>query len=303
MLYVTTKDTGTVARGSDTWHEIAMPYRTQADANTAGAAAGVTAYNGVLNSYDIEPGWYLNRANGTYRQFLPAVIASAVKTLALATFDAGENLDDIAVRVARSFAPSVYETYQRTRLKNKEYFYLLIASPTLTDAQKLAWMAQAPSGPSDIAVVAGDIERSVVAYFRGVSAGNYNIDTLAGPRHWVDPGVAALAAAALAAGSGPRAVASFSVSTGGSGYDASDLPDVTVTGGGGTGASGTAVVSGGAVTGITLVNGGSGYTSAPTVEIGAPPARSVALRAMVTIAGSVPDNVEVADRSWVEELS
>lgn len=44
-------------------------------------------------------------------------------------------------------------------------------------------------------------------------------------------------------------------------------PTVAITGGGGTGAAATAVVSGGAVTSITLDNPGSGYTYAPTVTI------------------------------------
>ena len=46
-------------------------------------------------------------------------------------------------------------------------------------------------------------------------------------------------------------------------------PGVNITGGGGFGAMATATISGGAVTGITITNPGSGYTSAPTVTIGA----------------------------------
>jgi uncharacterized protein len=42
-------------------------------------------------------------------------------------------------------------------------------------------------------------------------------------------------------------------------------PAVSFTGGGGTGATATAVVSGGLVTGVNITNPGSGYTSAPTV--------------------------------------
>ncbi len=48
-------------------------------------------------------------------------------------------------------------------------------------------------------------------------------------------------------------------------------PTVTITGGGGSGATATASVSGGAVTGITVKNAGLGYTSPPTVTIAAPP--------------------------------
>jgi len=49
------------------------------------------------------------------------------------------------------------------------------------------------------------------------------------------------------------------------GQDFTTAPTVAFTGGGGTGAAGTAVISGGEVTGVTITNAGTGYTSAPTV--------------------------------------
>ena len=48
-------------------------------------------------------------------------------------------------------------------------------------------------------------------------------------------------------------------------------PSVTITDGGGSGATATATVSGGAVTGLSITSPGSGYGSAPTVTITAPP--------------------------------
>lgn len=63
----------------------------------------------------------------------------------------------------------------------------------------------------------------------------------------------------------PGIVTGFSGLTGGSGY--TSAPSVTLTGGGGTGATAVATVAGGAVTGISLVTVGSGYTTAPTVNI------------------------------------
>ena len=45
----------------------------------------------------------------------------------------------------------------------------------------------------------------------------------------------------------------------------SSAPTVGFSGGGGTGAAATAIVEGGIVTGITITNPGSGYTSAPTI--------------------------------------
>ena len=68
---------------------------------------------------------------------------------------------------------------------------------------------------------------------------------------------------ASSAGSG-SAVKTISVRKGGSGY--TSAPDVSFSGGGGSGASATATISGGAVTSVTVTSGGSGYTSAPSVS-------------------------------------
>ncbi|AET72582.1 neck protein [Synechococcus phage S-CAM8] len=74
-------------------------------------------------------------------------------------------------------------------------------------------------------------------------------------------------AAATAAITGD-AVSSFTITDGGEHYKSALPPTVTITGGGGSGATGTAVVSSaGIVTGITVSSGGTGYTSAPTVTI------------------------------------
>lgn len=59
-----------------------------------------------------------------------------------------------------------------------------------------------------------------------------------------------------------KADVNFSFSEG-MGY--TSAPTVSFTGGGGTGAAGTAVIENGRVKSITITNGGSGYTSAPTV--------------------------------------
>nr|WP_280139864.1 phage tail tube protein [Pseudomonas panipatensis] len=58
-------------------------------------------------------------------------------------------------------------------------------------------------------------------------------------------------------------LASVSITAGGSGY--TSPPTVAFTGGGGTGAAGTAIISAGKVVGVNITNPGSGYTSAPTV--------------------------------------
>ena len=74
-------------------------------------------------------------------------------------------------------------------------------------------------------------------------------------------------AAATAAITGD-AVSSFTITDGGEHYKTALPPTVTITGGGGSGATGTAVVSAtGIVSSITVSSGGTGYTSAPSVTI------------------------------------
>lgn len=80
---------------------------------------------------------------------------------------------------------------------------------------------------------------------------------------------------AQAVASGNRATATASITTsfisrftqisGGSGY--TEVPQVKIEGGGGTGATAKANISGGQVTSIDIITQGSGYTSAPSVTI------------------------------------
>jgi 6-phosphogluconolactonase (cycloisomerase 2 family) len=60
-----------------------------------------------------------------------------------------------------------------------------------------------------------------------------------------------------------QVVAEVVITGNGSGY--TSVPIISFTGGGGSGATAIAVVSGGRVTGINVTSGGSGYTSAPSV--------------------------------------
>ena len=69
-------------------------------------------------------------------------------------------------------------------------------------------------------------------------------------------------------------VGSIIVTSGGAGY--LNPPVVTLTGGGGTGATATAVLNNGVVIGMN-VTGGSGYTSAPTVSIASPSTGSLSV--------------------------
>lgn len=58
-------------------------------------------------------------------------------------------------------------------------------------------------------------------------------------------------------------VISIEIRNGGANY--TSAPTVNITGGGGTGATATATITNGSITAITLTSGGSNYTSAPTV--------------------------------------
>jgi hypothetical protein len=63
----------------------------------------------------------------------------------------------------------------------------------------------------------------------------------------------------------------------GSGYNPASPPSVSFSGGGGTGAAGTALVANnGTIIGVQITNAGSGYTSAPTVTFGSGAATAVA---------------------------
>ena len=64
---------------------------------------------------------------------------------------------------------------------------------------------------------------------------------------------------------GSLANSDFVVTAGGSGYGSS-APTVTISGGGGTGAAATAVLTGGAVSSITVTSGGSAYYETPTIS-------------------------------------
>ena len=64
-------------------------------------------------------------------------------------------------------------------------------------------------------------------------------------------------------------VVGANITDGGLGY--TNAPTIQITGGGGTGASGTATIDNGTVTAIRIINPGSGYTSSPTIIIDPPP--------------------------------
>ncbi|MBI6940347.1 phage tail protein [Pseudomonas putida] len=72
-------------------------------------------------------------------------------------------------------------------------------------------------------------------------------------------------------------------------------PTVAITGGGGTGAAATAIVSGGEVTGFNITNPGSGYTSAPTIALTGGGGSDAAASAVL---GAGDDFVLPPTRTW-----
>ncbi len=83
-------------------------------------------------------------------------------------------------------------------------------------------------------------------------------------------------------------VQSIAVANQGTQYDPNNPPAVTISGGGGSGATAVATVNGtGKVTGIAVTNGGTDYTSVPDVDIDPPPSGGSQATA-VAVLGTVP---------------
>ncbi len=92
--------------------------------------------------------------------------------------------------------------------------------------------------------------------------------------------------------SGGQGVFSVNLTAGGTGY--TTAPNVTLTGGGGTGATATATVTAGVVTGVTITNPGNNYTSAPTVAFVGGGGTGAAATAVATTPASVTATIKVS---------
>ena len=86
---------------------------------------------------------------------------------------------------------------------------------------------------------------------------------------------------------GTTGVTTIPVNTGGAGYIAP--PVVTFSGGGGTGATAVANLTGGVVTSITITSAGTGYTSAPTVALVGGGATTVATLGTIATGANATD--------------
>ncbi len=92
------------------------------------------------------------------------------------------------------------------------------------------------------------------------------------------------------------------VSDGGSGY--TSAPTVSFTGGGGSGATATAQISGQSVASITVANEGSGYTSAPTVSFSGGGGTGAAAQAQIALPSAIQQIIVTvtrgsADKPWM----
>ncbi len=93
-------------------------------------------------------------------------------------------------------------------------------------------------------------------------------------------------------------VVSVLVTNGGTGFGASGSFSATFSGGGGSGAAGTAIVSGGQVVEVIMTNLGSGYTSAPTVTFGSGSGTGATATAVVNL-DTIVDVATFSGRVWV----
>lgn len=91
-------------------------------------------------------------------------------------------------------------------------------------------------------------------------------------------------------------IATAAIGTAGSGYTNGTYTAQGFTGGGGTGAQATVVVSGGAITSVTMTSYGSGYTSSPTLSLtgmGSGTGASVTGNVSTPFTPFIPDNTGI----------
>lgn len=106
----------------------------------------------------------------------------------------------------------------------------------------------------------------------------------------VEGGFGAYATATINSGAS-GVISGVTITTPGTGY--TSVPAVGFSGGGGTGAAGTAVLSSNFVSNTTITNGGTGYTSAPTVAFSGGGGTGAAGTAVLT--GTVVSSITITD--------
>jgi hypothetical protein len=126
-------------------------------------------------------------------------------------------------------------------------------------------------GAATIEVLTTLTTPGAISTFRVVSTGSYSaLPGAVGVATTITTSAAPISIGAIGTGATfnlTYKVNSVSITSGGSGYS---LVSVRIIGGGGAGAFGTAFVTGGIVTGITITDQGSGFTSIPTLTVDLP---------------------------------
>lgn len=127
-----------------------------------------------------------------------------------------------------------------------------------------------------------------------VASGVTSLAVTVGGTHSTGPAVtiSGTGSGATAAATLGVSAASFTITGGTTAYSAA--PTVTISGGGGTGATATAVLTGGVVSGITITNAGTGYMTAPTIAFSA---------GTITTAGTNPTGAGNANNFTVAALA
>lgn len=87
-----------------------------------------------------------------------------------------------------------------------------------------------------------------------------------------------------------RYISSIEITAAGSGY--TSVPSVSITGGGGSGATAQVAIFNGTVQTVTILNAGSGYTSAPTVTVSGGGGAGAILNAIVSTVAGVPQDYD-----------
>ena len=93
-----------------------------------------------------------------------------------------------------------------------------------------------------------------------------------------------------------RYLSSITLTNAGAGYN--NVPTISITGGGGTGATATASVFNGTIQSFTITNKGTGYTSTPTVTITPDASDTITTQAVGTaVLDSAQDNTTLETRN------
>jgi hypothetical protein len=179
--------------------------------------------------------------------------------------DVGVSLMDAVAVVSSPYTPSQSQTQQ---WPGADAWGLQLSLPKMTPRTAAAWRG-----------------------FLGAMIGMQNVIQVGDPLNKLPLGAAKGAPVAAAT------VISLALGAGGTGY--TSAPTVGFTGGGGTGASATAVLTGGSVTGFAGLVGGEGFTSAPTISFTGGGGTGAAAIAQIS---NAPSSIVLYSRGWTASV-